>query len=98
MAQTFSPALLSTGQNTKLFTVLIVIASKSQKIKRNNPNFVEEDLAFYAYGAGSNLGTPIDRFQNSLVPGTYFYANEAEQTLLGNRSHVEAGLAFEVGI
>ncbi|MBF2019988.1 MAG: S8 family serine peptidase [Hydrococcus sp. C42_A2020_068] len=73
--------------------------AERQNILQNNPNFVEEDLAFYAYGAGSNLGAPIDRFQNPLVPGTYFYANEAErQSLLANPSHVEADLAFEVGI
>lgn len=71
---------------------------ESITIRNEFPNFIEEGVAFYAYGANSNQGEKIYRFQNTQQLGTYIFVGEAErQSILANfPQFVEEGIAFEV--
>ena len=79
-------------------TYLYAGEEESVNIRNQFPNFIEEGIAFYAYGANSNQGEKIYRFQNTQQLGTYIFVGEAErQNILANfPQFVEEGIAFEV--
>ncbi|MBD2394462.1 hypothetical protein H6G11_09370 [Cyanobacterium aponinum FACHB-4101] len=87
-------------QNTQIAgTYLYVNEQERQSIIQNYSNtFIEEGLAFYAYGADSNQGQDIYRFQNLDRPSTYIFVGEQErQNILANHSNFrEEGVAFEI--
>lgn len=58
-------------------------------------HFVQEGLAFYAYGANANKADDIFRFQTS--PGSYLFVGEQERQSInqGNFGFTEQGIAFE---
>ena len=60
-------------------TYLFTTEAESVSIRQNLPNFVEEDIAFYAYGANSDRGIDYFRLQNSEQPGTYLFVVEEEK-------------------
>ncbi|MEY2985219.1 MAG: hypothetical protein RLZZ568_1836 [Cyanobacteriota bacterium] len=82
-------------------TYLFAGTEEAVSIRENYPNFVEEGLAFYAYGAGVGGGiTDFSRFQNRNMPGTYLFAGPEESSaILGNPGLGFAieGLAFAAG-
>ncbi|BAQ61272.1 alkaline phosphatase [Geminocystis sp. NIES-3708] len=87
-------------QNTDVVgTYLYTGEQERQSIKQNNPNFQEEGIAFYVYGADANKANDIYRFQNLDQPGTYLFVGEAEKNnILANFSNFRLeGVAFEVG-
>ena len=43
---------------------------ESVSIRRDFPQFIEEGIAFHAYGADANRGTNVYRFQNSGQPAS----------------------------
>lgn len=81
-------------------TYLYVGEGERQNIIRNFANtFSEEGLAFYVYGADSNRGEDIFRFQSLSNPSTYIFVKEAEKNnIMANLSNQFAfeGVAFEV--
>ena len=79
-------------------TYLFAGEGESQSIRLNNPNFIEEGIAFkVGIEPGDGL-IAMNRFQNSNVPGTYLYAGEEEsQSIrLNNPNFIEEGVAFYV--
>lgn len=58
-------------------------------------NFVQEGLAFYAYGADANKADDISRFQTN--PGSYLFVGEQERQSInqGNFGFTDQGIAFE---
>jgi predicted outer membrane repeat protein len=80
-------------------TYLFAGEEERQSINENfSESFNEEGLAFYVYGADSNVGTTFYRFQNTARPGTYLFAGpEERQNILDNfPEFVEEGAAFNV--
>jgi len=79
-------------------TYLYANEEERVNIRNEFPNFIEEGIAFYAYGANSNQGDKIYRFQNTQQLGTYIFVGEGErQSILQNfPNFVEEGIAFEV--
>jgi|GEM_PF-2530111 len=88
-------------QSNQLPGTYIFVGEEERNSINSNPNFSsnfnEEGIAFYAYGAGSAIGSSFTRFQNSLVPGTYIYATgtEADNIRANFPNFVEEGIAFE---
>ena len=78
-------------------TYLYAGEQEAANIRQNYRNFREEGLAFYAYGAGTGLGTTFNRFQNTDLPGTYLFAGPSEtQSILANYPNFRLeGVAFE---
>ncbi len=78
-------------------TYLYAGQAESINIRQNFPNFIEEGVAFYVYGADANRGLDFYRFQNTELPGTYIFVGEAErQNILANFPQFEEeGVAFE---
>lgn len=77
-----------------------VFVGESERVNINEnfaESFTEEGLAFYVYSAGSGLGTEFSRFQNSDLPGTYFFTTgeERENIRANFPNFIEEGLAFE---
>ena len=62
--------------------------------------FDEEGIAFYVYAAGTEIGVPFFRFQNSEIPGTYTYATGAEADNMRSDcpNFIDEGIAFEAVI
>ncbi|WP_017292841.1 Calx-beta domain-containing protein [Geminocystis herdmanii] len=71
--------------------------AESEAIRANYPQFIDEGVAFYAYGAGSQMADSITRFQSS-GGGAYLYTAQPEtQSVIanyGNTFNLE-GIAFE---
>ena len=85
-------------QNTSIpGAYLYVGAEEAANIRQNYTNFQEEGLAFYAYGAGTGMGTTFYRLQNTDLPGTYLFAGPSEtESILANYSNFRLeGIAFE---
>jgi hypothetical protein len=98
-----SPSLLETPiyrlQNTNVVgTYLYVGEQERQNIRANNPEFVEEGLAFKVGIAPGDGLIAIYRFQNMDIPGTYLYAGEEESISISqnNPNFVREGIAFYV--
>ena len=66
----------------------------------NNSTVFGEAIAISATENSDTLNTPINRFQNSELPGTYLYAGEAEsQNIRANFPNlIEEGQAFKVAV
>ncbi len=82
-------------------TYLFANEQESISIRQNFPNFIEEGVAFYVYGADANRGVDYFRLQNKNVPGTYIFVNETEKdSILANfpNDFELEGIAFEVGV
>ena len=82
-------------------TYLFVGESERENIKENfSESFTEEGLAFYTYGADSELGTDFSRFQNTAQPGTYLFATGEERDNIRENfpNFDEEGIAFNVDI
>jgi len=79
-------------------TYLYAGEQESASIRSQFPNFIEEGIAFYAYGANSNLGDKVYRFQNTQQPGTYIFVGETERQSIRENfpQFAEEGVAFEV--
>ena len=81
-------------------TYIYATEEESQSIRQNFADvFVEEGLAFYAFGAGSNQGEDVFRFRNRNVPGTYVFVTAEEASSIRQNFadvFVEEGVAFEV--
>jgi subtilisin-like proprotein convertase family protein len=80
-----------------------LLAGEQERESINNnfaDSFTEEGLAFYVYGADSNLGETVYRFRNLEQPGTYLFATENERdNIIANYSNfIEEGAAFKVDI
>ncbi len=58
------------------------------------------DSQFSVTVSASKLNTPIRRFQNTAVPGTYLFAGDAEAANIRTnfRNFTEEGLAFQVAV
>ncbi|MGI0480225.1 antibiotic biosynthesis monooxygenase [Geminocystis sp. CENA526] len=84
-------------RNTDLAGAYIYVGEEErQSILANyTDTFVEEGLAFYAYGADANKADDIFRFQT--LPGSYMYVGEQERDSIisGNFGFVDEGVAFE---
>jgi hypothetical protein len=80
-------------------TYLFAGEQEAVSIRQNYKNFVEEGLAFYAYGGGSGTGTTnFARFQSKTVPGTYLFTGPAETpSVLSNPNFAYEGTAFAAG-
>ena len=80
-------------------TYLYVGEEERRAIRRSNPNFIEEGLAFkVGEEPGENL-ISLYRFQSKSVPGTYLFVGEEERESINdnyNESFTEEGLAFYV--
>lgn len=75
LSDTFTRFQNSAQPGTYLFTN----DAESQNVKANfSPPFVEEGMAFKVSMEFNDELLKFNRFQNSSVPGTYLYANEAE--------------------
>lgn len=90
-------------QNTSLPGTYLFANEGEAAAIRSNPNlsnFVEEGLAFYAYGAGTGNGTvDFTRFQSVGVPGTYLFTAPGEtSSVIGNPSFVREGIAFSAAL
>ncbi|WP_017292847.1 Calx-beta domain-containing protein [Geminocystis herdmanii] len=71
--------------------------TESESIRANYPQFIDEGIAFYAYGANSQMADSITRFQNS-TGGAYLYTGQPEtQSVITNyaNSFNLEGIAFE---
>lgn len=82
-------------------TYLFASEEESVNIRENFiPPFVEEGIAFYAYGADANIGQDVIRFQNSQRPGTYIFVlpEEAASIRANFPQFIEEGVAFEVAV
>ena len=73
---------------------------ESVNIRANFPQFVEEGIAFYTFGADADRGADIYRFQNSNQPGTFIFVGEEEAVNIRANfpQFVEEGIAFEVAL
>ncbi|MGI0483010.1 peptidylprolyl isomerase, partial [Geminocystis sp. CENA526] len=71
--------------------------AESEAIRSNYPQFIDEGVAFYAYGAGSQMADSVTRFQSS-GGGAYLYTAQPETenviTNYANSFNLE-GIAFE---
>ncbi len=90
-------------QNTSLPGTYLFANEGEAAAIRSNPglsNFVEEGLAFYAYGPGTGNGTAdFTRFQNVGVPGTYLFTAPGEtSSVIGNPSFSLEGIAFSAAL
>ncbi|MBE9174318.1 hypothetical protein IQ225_01395, partial [Synechocystis salina LEGE 06155] len=83
-------------------TYLFAGEGEAASIRQNYKNFVEEGLAFYAYGAGAGGGTTdFSRFHNTGMPGTYLFASPGESAnIMANPGlgFTYEGIAFSAGI
>ena len=80
-------------------TYLYADTQESQNIETNfSSSFLNEGVAFYVYSADSNQGSPIYRFQNEDVSGTYLFAGENEKNnIIENFDNFQLeGVAFNV--
>jgi hypothetical protein len=77
-------------------TYLFVGEQEAANLRQNYKNFVEEGLAFYAYGPGQGVGTTtFSRFQNKSLPGTYLFTGPAEtDAVRSNPNFIYEGPAF----
>ncbi|WP_017295989.1 antibiotic biosynthesis monooxygenase [Geminocystis herdmanii] len=84
-------------RNTDLAGAYIYVGEEErQSILANfSDTFVEEGLAFYAYGADAQKANDIFRFQT--MPGSYLYVGEEERQSIaqGNFGFTDQGIAFE---
>ncbi|MBD2653561.1 VCBS repeat-containing protein [Synechocystis sp. FACHB-383] len=90
-------------QNTSLPGTYLFANEGEAAAIRSNPNlsnFVEEGLAFYAYGPGTGNGTAdFTRFQSVGVPGTYLFTAPGEtSSVIGNPNFVREGIAFSAAL
>ncbi|UAJ72940.1 VCBS repeat-containing protein [Synechocystis sp. PCC 7339] len=90
-------------QNTSLPGTYLFANEGEAAAIRSNPNlsnFVEEGLAFYAYGPGTGNGTAdFTRFQSLGVPGTYLFTAPGETaSVIGNPNFVQEGIAFSAAL
>ncbi|MBE9241797.1 hypothetical protein IQ217_06405 [Synechocystis salina LEGE 00031] len=90
-------------QNTNLPGTYLFVNEGEAAAIRSNPglsNFVEEGLAFYAYGSGTGNGTvDFTRFQSVGVPGTYLFTSPGEtSSVIGNPNFVREGVAFSAAL
>ncbi|VEP15024.1 hypothetical protein H1P_300046 [Hyella patelloides LEGE 07179] len=89
-------------QNTQVpGTFLFAAETESVNIRDNfSDTFVEEGIAFYVFGAGSDQATPFTRFQNIEEPGTFVFASPQESASIRDNfsdTFIEEGIAFEAG-
>lgn len=77
-------------------TYLFVGEQEANSIRQNYNNFVDEGLAFYAYGGGTGGGTvDFARFQSNSVPGTYIFTGPGETAaVMNNPNFTYEGTAF----
>jgi len=91
-------------QSNQLPGTFVFVGEEERNGINANPNlsgsFTEEGIAFYVYGAGSNEETAFSRFQNSSLPGTFFYASgpEADGIRANFPNFIDEGIAFEARI
>jgi|GEM_PF-6407509 len=91
-------------QSNQLPGTYLFVGEEERNSINADPNFsssfTEEGIAFHVYGAGTNQATPLSRFQNLNVPGTYLYAGGFEAANIRanfSNSFIDEGIAFEVG-
>ncbi len=81
-------------------TYLFASEGESVNIRKDFSDiFLEEGIAFYAFGAEDSKGVDYYRFHNTQQPGTYIFVGEEEKnSILANFPQFKLeGVAFEVG-
>ena len=77
-------------------------ASETERnfVLNNLPQFLDEGIGFYAYGADANLGADVFRFFNTVAGGHFFTTSQVERDLVLNNlpQFTFEGIGFEAGL